>query len=461
MGSFTSRPGVLGLCLLWGLGLACAGESAAPEASLSVAETLGAVAEGSLDGYARATEVRPFRFPADHGPHPDFRTEWWYFTGNLEGESGGRFGYQLTFFRTAMAPPTAEENGDGQIDKGQELGASGAGSTHGPQSSWRTRQVYMAHLAVTDARGERFQAAERFGRGAAGLAGAEAEPFRVWTGAWRVESGEGARHRREVHVDSGVDDGDGGIFPLRLRAEDGELGIDLTLAGAGKGWVAQGDRGLSRKGPGEGNASYYYSFPRLPTRGSLTLGGDTYRVAGNSWLDREWSTSLLGEGQTGWDWFSLQLDDGREVIAFRIRNADDDPPNASSAPLGYVALVHSPDEEATTDHPLRLLDASAARLRATGSWTSPKSGISWPSGWRLTLPDANLDLTLEPILKNQELNLAFRYWEGAVRVEGIADGRPVTGWGYAELTGYEASRTSANKLEHRDLTTRDGRLLPW
>ncbi len=408
--------------------VACGGEVDLPDARLSVAESLGR-GGGDLEGYARATEVRPFQFPEDHGPHPDFRTEWWYFTGNLAGEDGRRFGYQLTFFRTALAPPAAA----GPDSDGND--ATGTGTADG--SAWRTRQVYMAHLAVTDAAGERFHAAERFSRGAAGLAGAEAGEgggrFRVWVEDWSA-------------AETGDVDG-AGIFPLRLRAAGSAMAIDLML-GAGDGWVAQGDRGLSRKGEGAG-ASYYYSFPRMPTRGALTLEGETFTVEGSSWLDREWSTSLLAPGVAGWDWFALQLDDGREVIAFRLRRQGAGV-EAEAAPLDYAALIPEPAAGApgrggaggaVPQLSKRTLDASAAGLTVTGRWTSPESGVTWPSGWRLVfpnaaLPDADLDLTLEPILEAQELNLSFRYWEGAVRVTGSAAGKPVTGWGYVELTGY-------------------------
>jgi len=415
------------------LATACGGEVEAPDARLSVAESLGAPGGEALEGYARATEVRPFLFPADHGPHPDFRTEWWYFTGNLAGDDGRRFGYQLTFFRTAVAPPPEAGTEPSEGEPGEAEVAAG-------RSAWRTRQVYMAHLAVTDAAGERFHAAERFSRGAAGLAGADVggdgsgEGFRVWVEDWSAAEAAG-----------GADEG---IFPLRLRAGGDSMSIDLTL-GAGDGWVAQGDRGLSRKGEGSG-ASYYYSFPRMPTRGTLTVEGEVFAVEGSSWLDREWSTSLLAPGISGWDWFSLQLDDGREVIAFRLRGLGDGV-RAEASPLGYAAIIPDVEEEAGRSPanatvaappgqlPIRILDARAAGLTVTGRWTSPASGVTWPSGWRLSFPDADLDLTLEPIFAAQELDISFRYWEGAVRVTGTATGEPVTGWGYAELTGYGAT----------------------
>jgi len=363
-------------------------------ATLSVAAALADDGGGGGGGYALADAVRAFQFPADHGPHADFRTEWWYFTGNLvstaEEGAGRRFGYQLTVFRSAVAPADAPDR----------------------TSKWATRQLYMAHLAVTDVAGESFHAHQRYARGAAGLAGAVAAPLRVWVGDWQVAS-----------LDP---DGDA-TFPLRLTAAAGDVALDLRL-NAGKGVVLQGDRGLSRKGAG--GASYYYSCPRLPTRGTVSVDGETYAVEGASWLDREWSSSLLGEGQEGWDWFAVQLDDGRDLVFYRIRGG-----GGPADRLGYAALVPAAGE---ADDPgtLRVLDVTGSSLLPVRHWRSPESGVRYPAGWRLLLPSEGLHLSLRPLLDDQELNLDFRYWEGAIRVEGTAGRRPVAGYGYAELTGY-------------------------
>ena len=392
------------------------GEPREIEARLSVAEALG---DAGGQGYARAVEVRELAFPADHGPHPDFRTEWWYFTGNLAGADGRRFGYQLTFFRSAVVPPGAKPR---QIDE-----------VEGRASRWATRQVYMAHFAVTDVEGARFVAAERFSRGALGLAGARAEPFRVWVESWTAEAAAPDRTPPTAlppFADPFASSREDGLFPLRLTAETDSASLDLLLT-AGKGRVLQGDRGLSRKGPQAGNASYYYSYPRMPTTGTLALGGETFRLEGASWLDREWSTSVLGPDQAGWDWFALQLDDGREVVAYRLRAAGEE----GGGPLAYAALVPERPDEAAPGR-LRVLDLDGARLEVTDRWTSPASGAVYPAGWRLRLPAANLVLDVEPLLADQELDLAVRYWEGAVAVRGAAGGRPVAGRGYAELTGY-------------------------
>ncbi len=206
------------------------------------------LAGGDVAGYARAFEPRPFVFPTDHGAHPDFRSEWWYFTGNLTTADGRRFGYDLTFFRAAVAPPGVSLAGD---------------------SPWRTRQVWMAHFAIADVAGGTVHAAERFERGALGLAGAETGPFRVWLDDWAA---------RSAQPDA--------LFPLTLHAADGDVAVELTLD-PGKPVVLQGDDGLSRKSAAPGNASYYYSFTRLPVRGAVTTGGTASAVTGLGWIDRE------------------------------------------------------------------------------------------------------------------------------------------------------------------------------
>jgi predicted secreted hydrolase len=389
-------------------------ERGVPGASWELAEALGA--EGA-EGFERAEGVREIGFPGDHGAHPEFRLEWWYFTGNLEGEGGRRFGYQLTFFRRAVAPP----------------------GTPGGASAWRTRQVYLAHFAVTDVEARRFYAFEETARGAAGLAGAEAEPFRVWVEGWRAESaggGAGGGVGGEPAGAGGDDDASGlappasdpaanraagDVFPLRLAAAAEGVALDLLVATT-KPPVLQGDRGLSVKGPGAGNASYYYSLTRLPTRGTVTVGGERFAVEGLSWLDREWSTTLLGPGERGWDWLALQLDDGREVTGWRIRR-----PSAPLDRLDALTLV----ERDGTPQPL---DPAGHRLLASSPWTSP-AGTRYPTAWRLTGPQ--LDLAVSALLPDQELPLSIRYWEGAVAARGEVTGSAVTARGYVEMTGYE------------------------
>lgn len=333
-------------------------------------------------GFARATAPRAFRFPDDHGPHPEFRHEWWYFTGNLRGPGGRRFGYQLTFFRFALAPDPPSR-----------------------VSRWGTNQAYMAHFAVTDAQGNRFRHFERTGRGALGLAGATARPFRVWLDDWSAEGTEAS------------------TLPIRLRALEDEASIDLVLDTA-RPIVPQGNRGLSRKGSAWGNASYYYSMTRLATRGSVRVDGVSFPVEGNSWLDREWGTSSLEKGQTGWDWFALQLSDGRDLMFYRLRRGD-----GASDPFSAGTLV-------LPDGSVRPISADDARIETLGTWRSPESGARYPSRWRMLLPSEGLELEVVPRIADQELRTSIRYWEGAVGVRGTSRGEPVEGDGYVELTGY-------------------------
>jgi len=362
--------------------VACAeGDDDAPGATLSLAETL---AGADTAGYARAIESRRFDFPTDHGPHPDFRSEWWYVTGNLTSEDGRDFGFQLTIFRSALSPRAAET-----------------------ESAWATNQAYMAHFTVTDVAEQRFHVHERFARGAAGLAGANADPLRVWLEDWVMESDSAA------------------AFPMRLRATGEDVALSLELA-AGKPVVLQGDQGLSQKGPEPGNASYYYSFTRLPAAGTLVVDTDTIPVRGAAWLDREWSTSALAEGQVGWDWFALRLSDGWDLMIYRLRRED-----GSAAPESAGVLV----DPAGAKVPLTW--GQDVLMESTDTWASPVDGAVYPSGWRIAVPERGWDLRVEPRIPNQELDVTFRYWEGAVSVRGAGEGgATVSGRGYVELTGY-------------------------
>lgn len=370
------------------------------QTSLTVAQLLGGPADAA---FARALKPRPFRFPEDHGPHPEFRTEWWYVTGNLSDADGNPYGFQLTFFRNALRPPGAE----------RELPPRGA------SSAWRADQVYMAHLALTDGKNGAFHAFERFCRGAGGLAGASARPFRVWLEDWEM---------------AGPAQGED-IFPIHLRAFERDVGISLTLDSA-KPLVLQGDAGLSQKGPEPGNASFYYSFSRLEASGEIDLGEQTARVVGLAWMDREWSTSALSPGQVGWDWFALQLDDGSELMYYQLRLKD-----GSADPHSKGILVW-PAGEAS------VLQSSDVQLDVSDRWESPLDGSEYPSGWRLAVPSEDLVLDLSPVLSDQELDLSFRYWEGAVRVTGTLRGRAIGGKGYVELTGYadQSTRIRSGRL---------------
>lgn len=329
------------------------------------------------EGFKRALEVRDFEFPADLGPHSEYQTEWWYYTGNLTDSSGRRFGYQLTFFRRGLSPGEPER-----------------------ESRWASNQVYFAHFALSDIDGSEFHAFERWSRGSLGLAGARVEPYRVWVGEWSAgQEGES----------------------VILRAGDGPVAVALELTPL-KPAVFHGAGGLSQKSGEPGNASYYFSETRLHTTGTVSVDAREFEVGGLSWLDREWSTSALGKDQEGWDWFSLQLDDGREIMLYRLRLK------------GGGVDSHSSGTVVEKDGTARNLKAGDFKIDVLDSWESPDTGTVYPSRWRVTIPKFDIELTVTPYQSAQELLLSFVYWEGAVGVSG--DG--LSGSGYVELTGYRA-----------------------
>lgn len=367
------RTGLLPMVLMLATA-GCEPERAAPSSDLDVRATLGGE---QAKGYALALEPRAFEFPADHGSHPDFRNEWWYWTGNLTSADGRGFGYQLTVFRTALSPHETNS-----------------------ESAWRTRQVYMAHLAVSEFDNRRHRAYERFSRGALSLAGARAAPFRVWVEDWQIEGSADT------------------TFPLRLRAAEGAVSLDLELSPV-HGPILQGDAGLSVKGEEPGNASYYYSYTRMDTRGSLAIDGNNHSVTGLSWFDREWSTSALGRDRSGWDWFALQLRDGRDLMFYRLRLVQ-----GGMAPESAGVLVEA-------DGRYRALGGGDVALEPIAHWISPDTGDRYPIEWHLRVPAEDLDLVIEARFADQEMELTFGYWEGAVRVSGSA-----SGLGYLEMTRY-------------------------
>lgn len=395
-----------------------AGGGPRAEAALSLAETLGGA---DTVGYARAVEPRAFEFPGDHGPHDDYRSEWWYFTGNLESSDARRFGFQFTIFRGALAPPSEPNVSHTPPSEPRVSLAPPSGShvTVGPAEGWATRQVYLGHFTVTDVAGESFTEFERFTRGSTGLAGAAASPFRVWLDDWEV-SGSGRADSVSARPPT---------WPMALTARDQGVALDLELTPV-KPMVLQGVDGLSQKGPEPGNASYYYSFTRIGAEGVVEVDGETIPVSGTAWLDREWSTSALSEGVVGWDWFALQLSNGEDLMVYQLRRED-----GGADPRSDGVLV---DPAGRPIH----LSVDDFELRVDGRWESPIDGSIYPSGWTVRVPEQDLELSVTPVLKDQELDVSLRYWEGAVDVVGTSDGQSVSGRGYVELTGYAGAAAS-------------------
>ena len=339
---------------------------------------LGVTALATLSRFEHAVPGRALRFPRDHASHPTFQTEWWYYTGHLRAADGVEYGYQLTFFRR-------------RVD----------------ESGWSPQHLFMAHFAISDTRRQRLFFAEKINRPTLGMAGAGENRYHVWNDDWRAEL-VGPYHH--------------------LQARTDELSINLILVPE-KGPVVHGLDGISQKGEGKGQASYYYSFTRLKTDGLLRVDGTTREVTGISWMDHEFGSSQLGPTQVGWDWFSVQLDDQTELMLYRMRHAD-----GSIDPHSSGTLVH-PDGR--TEH----LGRDAVRVVARGSWTSPHSGATYPQIWELHIPGAGMQLHLVPTFPDHELDTRNStravYWEGRVQVEGTYAGRPARGLGYVELVGYK------------------------
>jgi predicted secreted hydrolase len=339
-----------------------------------------------LAGFEQAiAPLNYFSFPRDHSAHSGFRTEWWYFTGNVFDAMDRHYGFELTFFRVALRPdPPARE------------------------SAFGTNEIWMAHLAVTDTAGRRFQVAERLSRGGENLAGTTV-----------IDPQSGAPLRVAVEDFNANFSGD----TVTLAASDADFGLQLELTGLER-IVAQGNNGLDPKGPEPGNASYYFSAPRLAVSGQIQSAGATVAVTGSAWMDREWSTSALSPDIVGWDWFALQLDDGRDLMFYRLRGQDGSASEFSGGTLTSAAGS------------VRRLAADAVELVSTRNWTSDRTGVVYPVDWTMTIPSAKLMLNIEPRLDGQEIDLTVRYWEGAVTASGLAADSEVTGVGYLELAGY-------------------------
>ena len=363
-----------------------------PPAPLIGASVISLQANGSTAGYARADHVRVLKFPEDHGPHPDFQTEWWYFVGNLDTEDGRHFGYELTFFRRALTPTMGTRDSD-----------------------WATNQVYFAHFAISDVKNNQHFSTERFSRGAAGLAGGSGSPFRVWIENWAVSQVPCPVANPQC------------ALALQLQAMEGaDKGLQLTVVSS-KPPALHGEQGLHQKTEAVGNASYYVSFTRLESVGEISVNGEKLSVHGLSWMDHEFSTAVLGADDVGWDWYALQLSDQREIMFYQIRRKD-----GSLERLSSGTLV---EPDGTTTH----LTNDDVQVQALGRWQSSFSRATYPAGWRLSIPSAKVDISISPWMADQEMRVSVVYWEGAVRIDGTSHGAPVTGVGYVELTGYATS----------------------
>jgi len=336
-----------------------------------------------------------YSFPRDHFNHPDFQTEWWYYTGNLRSADGRRLGYELTFFRQG-------------VDRKANPAPTAAASV------WDVEDVWLAHLALSDLGSGTFLHTERLNRAGAGIAGADATAARVWNGNWQAQWKLDAK-------------APGGVASQELQAIADRFSFQLAMKSA-KPPVIHGENGVSQKAEGAGHASHYISFTRLMTSGTITLDGKRFAVEGQSWMDHEFFTHQLDVSQTGWDWFSLQLSDGSEVMLFDLRRKDGrlDPFSAGT----YV------DPQGHASH----LAANAFSTAPGKVWISPETGGHYPVEWTIKVPSLQLDVKLATPLAQQEVTgksrAATSYWEGAIRVTGTKNGQPIDGVGYLEMTGY-------------------------
>src|SRR3990172_11923100 len=335
--------------------------------------------------FKRALPGRTFSFPQDHFSHPEFKTEWWYYSGHLNDQEKRSYGYQFTFFRTGLKRETKTK------------------------SKWTIQNLYFAHLALTDESNKKFQYREKIHRGSLGEAGASYKTFRVWIEDWSLE-GKGPAMRDHF-----------------LKAGDRDFGIELNLTPE-RDPVIHGQNGISQKAEGEGYASHYYSITRLKTEGKIFLKEREFPVHGTSWMDHEFGSAQLREYQVGWDWFSLRLENGTDLMLYQLRHQD-----GKIDPYSSGTIIFS-------DGSQRHLSLKEFQIEVLDRWKSKKSGATYPSGWRVKVPRDQIDLLLTPVLKDQELiteaSTRVTYWEGSVRVEGQYGNSPVRGLGYVELTGY-------------------------
>jgi len=343
----------------------------------------------SAEGWKQAKGPWQWSFPRDHGAHPEYRTEWWYFTGNLKDKDGRQYGYQLTFFRQGIALTASR-----------------------PDIPWSIRDVYLAHFAIVDGTSGKFWYYDQASRSGPGLAGARIGAMDVWTLNWSAKM-------------------TGNIIHLKAYKDYMALNLELSPR---KPKIFHGNKGLSTKGPNPGQASYYYSFTDLETKGTIRTelsSKNPVAVTGTSWFDQEFGSNVLSPEQVGWDWFGIHLSDGRDLMLFQLRKKDGSIESSSSATII--------EQDGTSRH----LRESEITVNIMAQWKSPKSSGVYPAKWQIRIPTASVDITLAPIVANQELvteaSTGVTYWEGAVTGTGTSQGAMVNVEGYAELTGYAGS----------------------
>ncbi len=324
-----------------------------------------------------------WKFPRDFGSHPEYQTEWWYYTGHLQTEEGNRFGFELTFFRVGLDPAARNP------------------------SSFTAKDLYFAHFAVSDLKNHRFWYAEKMNRPGPGLAGAKVSTLDTWNEDWRVFR-EGASHH--------------------LTAQGEPFGLDLKVQSSIP-VILHGIKGYSRKGPSPGNTSQYFSLPLLTAQGTLRVGSRDHQAAGKAWMDHEFFSGKIDPEETGWDWFGLQFSDSTELMLYRVRMKD-----GTIHPVSSGTWV---DAKGKAVH----LDSKAIQTEVLKTWKSPRTGAVYPIRWKISVPTLHLDFEAAADFPDQELdtNQSTRlvYWEGSVGVKGKRGCELLQGEGYMELTGYD------------------------
>ncbi len=359
------------------------------------------LAMGADSSFAPALPGYDFEFPRDHGAHDEYQTEWWYYTGQLEADDGRRYGFEVTFFRVGIVPPSARRLAAGE--PASKLPAL-RGDERPAGNPWDLHDLSLAHFAITDVKSKDFRYYEKLNRTSPFTASQAAGHLDVFNEGWRA-----------VTMPDGA---------WRLVAAAGGDAIDLTLR-SHKAPAVHGQNGVSIKAAGVGGASHYYSMTRLEVSGIV----DGRRCHGLAWMDHEFGSSRLRENQAGWDWFSIQLDNDTELMLYQIRRRDGTPDLTSSGSL------------ITSDGSVIHLGHDQMRVQPLARWKSPKSGATYPMGWRVSVPSLQIAVTLQPLLNQQELvtreSTRVTYWEGAVSVSGSFDNVAVRGQGYVEMTGYD------------------------
>jgi len=334
--------------------------------------------------YHTAVSGYRFEFPRDYFDHPDFQTEWWYYTGNLKSANGHRFGFELTFFRQAVSRDPARAE------------------------TWDVKDIYLTHLALSDLDGQKFYHSERINRAGPGIAGVSASTARIWNGNWQIQWQGSDKNPQAIEKQ----------FQLHLKLHPE------------KPPVLHGENGVSQKSEGAGHASYYFSLTRLTANGTLDLNGEKFQVSGLAWMDHEFFTHQLEQGQIGWDWLSMQLEDKTELMLFRIRRKD-----GSVDPFSAGTYV---DAQGKSTH-LRAADFALQPLDQ--HWTSPATHATYPIAWIISIPKLETELEANTPLISQELTgktkIAPSYWEGAITLRGHRGKTPLSGVGYLEMTGYD------------------------